>query len=269
MSELNTFFKKLGLTDEETAVYLFLLQNGISTILELAGGVRINRTNLYRICEKLSREGYVKRIAGRNTTKFEAVSVDFLRYKIYEKKRKAIELKSQYEEMKQSLGKFSKVSELKIKVIHYSGKEEVKQLMWNYLETRGECLSFGFRTLSEAVGREFVIKWWNEAKRRGIYDKMLANKGTFEMKNAVDIGARKKLEYGLYENLEERTIDERVFRIYYETFIYNDVFAIVQWEGNFVFGLEVYSKELSDFKRREFYHLWELAKPAKRIDEKT
>ena len=267
MNELHKLLKLLDLDSQEIEVYSFLLQNGPSTILEISRSLSINRTNLYRVCEDLCGEGCINRIAEHNTTKFEAVSVDFLKYKIYEKRRKAGEIREKYDNIRDTLNTFSDSSGKRIRVVHYDGKEEVKQLLWNYLDTKGECLSFAFRTLSEAVGRNFVVKWWNKAKKRGIYDKMLANKGTFEMKNVVDKKAKSKLVYSIYEHVEERIIDEKIFKIYYETFIYNEVFAIVQWEGNLVFGVEVYSSVLSDFKKKEFYTLWNLAKPKERINE--
>ncbi|MBU0975758.1 MAG: helix-turn-helix domain-containing protein [Patescibacteria group bacterium] len=260
MNELNSFFKKLGLTDEETAVYLFLLQNGISTIFDISKGIGINRTNLYRLCERLTSEGFLKKLSDKGTTKYEAASVEYLKLKVDDIERRVNDIRAKFNSVKNKFQRISQLQDHKIRVVHYQGKEEVKQLLWNYLETRGEALSFGYRTLSEMVGRNFVIKWWNEAKRRGIRDRILANPGTFELKDTIDNKSRDKLIYDQWVKVEEREIDEKIFKIYYETFIYNDIFSIVQWDENLAFGVEIQNEEISRFKRREFEILWKLGK---------
>ncbi|MCX6778997.1 MAG: helix-turn-helix domain-containing protein [Candidatus Magasanikbacteria bacterium] len=52
--------QKIGLHKSETAVYLFLLENGLSTPPQIAKATKIARTNTYNILEELKNKGLVK-----------------------------------------------------------------------------------------------------------------------------------------------------------------------------------------------------------------
>jgi len=54
-----TIFKKLGLSDKETAVYLALLEHGASSVRELAVVSNLNRGTTYDILKKLQEAGLV------------------------------------------------------------------------------------------------------------------------------------------------------------------------------------------------------------------
>lgn len=54
-----TIFKKLGLSDKETAVYLALLEHGASSVRDLAGAANLNRGTAYDILKKLQEAGLV------------------------------------------------------------------------------------------------------------------------------------------------------------------------------------------------------------------
>ena len=262
MKELSEFLKMLGLEDDESKVYVFLLQSGESTVLEISKGVKINRTALYRICERLRENGYLKKIVEANTTKYEAASVDFLRTKIDILDQNIKDIKDSYEDIRSTFDKLSSLKSNKIKVIHYTGREEVKQLIWNSLDAKGVIKSFGYRTLSEAVGPTFNKKWWNESVSRNLVHMLLANPGTLEMKDSQeDAVVRRRYADRAEKIWQARILDPKVLRITQETFIYNDVFAIVQWDKTQVFGVEIYNKAVADQEAAVFDVLWKLAKP--------
>lgn len=54
-----SIFKKLGLSDKETGVYLALLEHGASSVRELAGLAKLNRGTTYDILKKLRDLGLV------------------------------------------------------------------------------------------------------------------------------------------------------------------------------------------------------------------
>jgi sugar-specific transcriptional regulator TrmB len=259
MNNVKDFLELLGLNGVEIQIYIFLLKKGISTVLQISREVSINRTSVYRICEKLSLEGFLRKSAEKDTTKYESASVDFLRTKIDDLEKKTVQVKEMYPVFKKSFEEIERLKLNKIKVIHYNGKDEVRQLIWNELEAKTEVLSLGFRTLAEAVGKDFIVHWWNENVRRGIYSKIIANPGTFELKDTQDSYTKEKYLDDL-NNMEKRLIDEDVMKITEETFIYDDVFGIVQWEGDEVFGVEIYNKAVADQERELFKVLWKMAR---------
>lgn len=265
MKELIEFLELLGLSDDEIKVYIFLLQQGGATILELSKGVHINRTALYRLCERLTEKGYLKKIPELHTTKYEASSVEFLKTKIQTKQRQLSELEVHYEKVKDISKRITSLAASRIKVIHYSGREEAKQLLWNYLDAETNPCSFGYKTMSMFIEVDFIINWWNELFKRftkkGLTERFLANPGTFEMKNEIDKDTKIKFLDSPQKMTKQRVIDEKVFKIYYETFIYNDVYAIIQWDKNKIFGVEIYNQYVADQERAIFDVLWKMAKP--------
>src|SRR3989338_4120858 len=54
-----TIFKKLGLNDKETAVYLSLLEHGASSVRNVASLTNLNRGTTYDILKKLQELGLV------------------------------------------------------------------------------------------------------------------------------------------------------------------------------------------------------------------
>lgn len=261
MKTLQDLLFQLGLAEEEVDVFVFLLQQGPSTILDISRAAGINRTALYRLCEGLTEKGYLKKLAERNTTRYEASSIEFLQTKVDEHRANSLALQKQYGFVEEAYKKLVKLEDNEIKVIHYTGSEEIKQLIWNTLNSHDVNVGFGYRTMSEAVGSKFIVRWWNECVRRKKRQKVLANPGTFAMKNSVDAATKEKYADEMFSVMEEREIDPEIFRINQETFIYNDIYAIVQWKDNFIFGVEVYNQAVADQQREIFKVLWKMGEP--------
>jgi predicted transcriptional regulator len=262
MKELIEFLELLGLTDDEIKVYIFLLQQGASTILQASKGVHINRTALYRLCERLTEKGYLKKIPELHTTKYEASSVEFLKTKIQSRREHLRELEINYGKVKDISKRIISLASTRIKVIHYSGKEEVRQLLWNTLEAKPDILSLGYRTLAEAVGSDFNKRWWYEIVRLNIPNKIIVNPGTLKMKDAQEEpGTRSLYEKQNPAIWQPRVISRKTLIISQETFIYNDIYSLIQWDENKVFGVEIYNKVVADQEREIFKVLWKIAQP--------
>ena len=262
MNEVINLLRQLGLSDEESKIYLFTLTNSLTTVLQVAKNTGINRTSAYRYCESLAKKGFLLKNALRHTTKYEAVSVDFLSTKVKKIEDKAKNIQANFQKLAPTLQNLVKNQDNQIKVIQYTGKEEVKQLVWNSLKTKTEVCSFGYRTLSEPLGKLFIVRWWNQSVRQKIVTKIIANPGTYEMKDNVDQTTKEKypkIPSGIWQ---ARVIDPKILPITQESFIYNNIYAIVQWDKKQVFGVEIYNQQVADQQKAVFEVLWKLAKKA-------
>lgn len=262
MDDLKVYLEKLGLSPEESDVYVFLLQNGDSTILEISRSLSMNRTSLYRLCERLAKKGFIHELSQVNSTKYEAVAFENLENKISDKLAKIDELEELSDDALIDYQKVSKMKDNLFRVDHYKGKKEAKQLVWNCLRAEGEILSFGYKTLAEVLGKTFLLKWWERILKLEIPNKLIMNPGTEDLKNAQVTENLKQMYPNPVENKvwQVREIDKDVLNIKYETFIYNDIYAVLQWKQNQVFGLEVQNKSIAEHKKREFFLLWDSAK---------
>lgn len=259
MQELKEFLLLLGLREEEAQIYLFVLQNGTASIVEISRHTGVNRMSLYRYCEELSDRGFLRRLAVLKTTKYEASSLSFLKTRLDSFETRFEEMKEKYQDAKHSFEELSKYSQSKTKVIQYIGHEKVKQLIWNSLDATDEVLSFGYRTLKEATSPSFVDNWWGEMIRRGIVNRILMNEETLQMKNSTE-NEMKHSPIKIKKVWKPRVIPEKILKITQETFLYNDVHAIVQWEGDQVFGVEIYNKEIVEQEKGIFNILWDMGK---------
>ena len=259
MEQLIDFLIQLGLLKEEAIVYLSILKNSQSTVLEIARGTRLKRTNVYRLCDQLEKKGYLAKNTQWRTTKYEAVSLDFLQNKIKSFEDRLDLIKNKYKDLLPAFKNFGKEENHQIKVIHYSGKEEVQQLVWNSLKAETLIKSFGYRTLSEPLGKLFIVRWWNHHIIRKTKHQLIANPGTFEIKDKVGQLTKEKYLKVPTQNWRTRVIDPKILKITQETFIYNDVFAIVQWDRDRVFGVEIYNQRVADQERAIFDVLWKIA----------
>lgn len=59
--ETNKFFDNIGLTKEETAIYLFLLEKGPRSIFEIAKSIELDRSTVYRLVAKLEGRSLVSK----------------------------------------------------------------------------------------------------------------------------------------------------------------------------------------------------------------
>ena len=69
------FLKKLGLTENELKVYLYLNKNGTKKAKEIAQNQKIPRTQTYHLLTALQNKGIVVVISGR-ITKFEGIEFE-------------------------------------------------------------------------------------------------------------------------------------------------------------------------------------------------
>ncbi len=253
------FLIQVGLNPDESFIYLSVLKNGTATILDIARDTHLKRTTVYRLCDQLEKSGYLAKNAQWHTTKYQAASPDFLQNKIKSLEDKVNLVKNNYQQLLPAINSLQKSKDNQIKVIHYSGKEEVQQLIWNSLKTQTVIKSFAYKTLSEPLGKLFIIRWWNQYASQNIKSQLIANPGTLEIKDRVDQFTKEKYQKIPTSAWQTRVIDPKILKITQETFIYNNVFAIVQWDAKNVFGVEIYNQQVTDQERFIFDVLWKLA----------
>ena len=69
---------RLGLTDEEARIYLYMAEKQAVTALEMSKYLHIGRTKVYRILDKLYSVGLTEQRLGPRGYLFEIKSPDFL-----------------------------------------------------------------------------------------------------------------------------------------------------------------------------------------------
>lgn len=253
--------KTLGFKNHEILIFFALIKNGPLTISEISKYTQIPRTTVHRVIIMMLKKELVERIIKHKFNLIKAQDPEYLKVILKEKVSTINNVEKNINSVVSSLKAYSTPAIKRTEVMYYEGREGIKQLLWNELSAKTEVLSLTYRTLSEITGKEFIIRWWNENIQRKIKNKCIGNPGTSEMKNAVDKDIKEKYLPTPPILLEERIIKKNVIKIIQETFLYNNVYAIVQWDRNQAFGIEIYNEVVADQEREIFKILWKMAKP--------
>ncbi|MBU0975759.1 MAG: helix-turn-helix domain-containing protein [Patescibacteria group bacterium] len=261
MKEVNDFLRQLGLSSDEVEVYLYLLKNGKQSVLNLSRGVRISRTTIYRICEALREKGLVEKLKVNEAVKYRINNISSLEKLVSEEEKKVKLLGYGFKSIESILKSQSLTNTQKIKVTHYSGSEEVKQLIWNTLNARNGTIGLGYYSISEIIGTDFMVRWWKEMIKRGLTDTQLFNPVPSDRVRTQT--KNENFQKEIDENHRYRIIERDILEISYDSFIYNDVFSIVQWLKDECYGLEIQNKIVADQERELFNFFWKMAKPDK------
>ena len=89
-----SYLKQLGLSSEQTLAYIFLLQHGPQTVLQISRGLNTGRTKLYPLLESLADKQLITVHERHYGTSYEAQSLDSLDFLVGEHERKATSLRS-------------------------------------------------------------------------------------------------------------------------------------------------------------------------------
>jgi HTH-type transcriptional regulator, sugar sensing transcriptional regulator len=153
--------KALGLTKTEVLVYLYLLENGLSTPPVIAKGTGILRTNCYHVLQTLQGEGLIKEQEGKGRRVAYLASDPEALYRSIESQRETIsrllpDLRGLYTTQKH-----------KPKIRFYDGLEQVKEVYRSSLESE-EIFGIGSTKDLDAVMPDFFQKYVEGIKKKNI-----------------------------------------------------------------------------------------------------
>lgn len=240
-SSISNKLKSLGLNSSEVAIYLFLLENGVSTILGISKGTNILRTNCYGVIKNLQEKELIQSIKQSGVQKFTANNPhSFL--KSIEKKRQLAE-----EDVIPELLNIYKSQKNKPVIKFYEGKEEVKEIFLQMYEAKE---IFGFTSTKKLLPfyPKFFVEWRKELKRRGIFLKDILTDSSREAE-----AKQVKEELGVF--FENRIIPAKYGDVSSDILIWNDNIALITLDEP-IFGTVVHSPALVQTFKVMFSMMW-------------
>ncbi|MFA6105611.1 MAG: helix-turn-helix domain-containing protein [Patescibacteria group bacterium] len=125
---LNSSLRELGLHKSEVVVYLYLLRNGISTVINVSHGTKIARSNCYYVIRQLLQKGLISKQVLGNKVAFAATELfaidDYIESKSRIAKAVMPELEAVYNR-----------GSLKPQVTFYSTEASISELLTKLLNT--------------------------------------------------------------------------------------------------------------------------------------
>lgn len=261
VSAIRAYFAKLGLEPEVADIYLALHTHGPQTISELSRNSKVERTRIYRLIDHLLASNLIEVETHYKRGIIKAAPIANLNILIAQKEQELRSLQDELELIQQVLARNS-LSNPATRVQFYSGKEGVRQMLWNELRAKGELVGYANRILEEATGKKFMERWTDEFEARGLQARILLNdefvKSWQAGKHTVGTDRRVK-------NMAYHYLPDSIFKITHLSDIYDDVVVYYQWKDGDVFGLEIYNKDIADAQRAFFEILWAKSTPETRF----
>ena len=161
--------KQIGLNASESAVYVYLLKNGLSTPPQIAKGTSIARSNTYHILRGLQEKGLIRRQKNRRRFAYMAKNPESLL-------AQAENIKNATEELLPELRALRRTHANKPSIQFYDGWNEVREIYNASLETESIYAIGSIRKLND-ISEEFFTEYQNQLKKRHIimHDILTAN----------------------------------------------------------------------------------------------
>lgn len=241
-----------GLDVEEARVYLELLENGVSSALTLSRNLRVARTKVYRILDKLEKLGLVIIRLNERGQKFEASNIKELSLLVEEKEKETEILKSNLPVIEEQLKKIVNVGKKESKVLYYEGVEGLKQVTYNSLRAKKELLTMEIKDMDAFLDRQYAENLRLKFIERQIFIRTLSN--LTHMLPWTQVAGEMVEKYW-----EMRHIPESQMKIKFEILIYNNVYVMYRYRDREVFCVEIYNQELANMQRQIFEYMWQKA----------
>jgi sugar-specific transcriptional regulator TrmB len=233
---MNEALKNTGLTDNESKIYLALVDLGPSLAGQISGKTGLHRRSVYDAIEMLIKKGLVGYILENNRKLFQAANPNRLLEIVQEKQNLLTPLVSELSE------KFTKTKE-KEETNFYKGKEGLKSVFEEQLEAR-EILILGASPKAYEI-LQFYFKWYDKKrKQRKIKARIIAQ--------SRDV-RKKEIPIAEIRYLPEKYSNPVSVNIY------GDKTAIILWASQ-PFAIVIKNKEVAYGYKNYFELMWKIAK---------
>ncbi len=228
--------KQAGLTDNESKVYLALLDWGPSLAGQISRKTGLHRRTVYDTTDMLIKKGLIGYILKNNRRLFQASNPQRFLDILKEKQDLLSPLVSEMAE------RFNNTKE-KEETNFYKGKEGLKAVFEDQLQSKGEILILGASPKAYEV-LKFYFKWYDKTrKEKKIKSRIIATDKKIARIALADI----------------RYLPEK-YSNPVSVNVYGEKVAIILWHQTNPFAVVIKNKEIAKSYRDYFELMWRVAK---------
>ena len=234
--------KQLGLSDNETKVYLAALELGQATVQELGKKSGVKRTTVYTAIDGLKEKGIISQIKKGAKTFLQAESPEILSQMA---DRRAQMFKDSLPELKSIYN----IAGAKPKVRFYEGQEGYLSVYGNILKEKPkELLAIAsYENFKKHIDDQFEESWTQKRIKQGVFLRWLDFK-TPSVQARVSEGKK---------GLREIRFLPKEFYFSATMFIYNEKVIMVSGKQKEFLAVVIESAEFSQMQKQLFNLLWQ------------
>jgi HTH-type transcriptional regulator, sugar sensing transcriptional regulator len=241
MSTLSEQLKQSGLLESEIGVYLFLLEQGISSPPQIAKGTKIARPNLYPTLRTLKEKGLVNEQQSGKRCIYAAADPSVLVHR----------LESRAQAMKQvlpDLRALYSAQKNKPTVKFFEGAEQVKEIFYEMLEAKEVYGVASTKKLYDALGWEFFGSYILKMRERGIFLKDILTQDSIDTSAPNPITILK----GMYDT---RLLPKSIEHLPVDILVWDDKIALISTEQP-IFGTLIQNPAIAQVMKIMFDLSW-------------
>ncbi len=238
----NNYFeqlKTLGLTNSQIKIYLFLLQNGLSSPPQIAKATGIARTNCYNILQDLEFQGLIMVNQNNNKKEYIAKDPESLLQTIQQKKETI-------QQILPDLRSLYTTQKNKPSIQFYDGWDQVQQIYWQ-ATTSKEIYAIGSTKRLVDIDAKFFNKFEKRLAELGVVLNDIVTPDSSEIALTT-----KEVLKGLYSH---KTLPLQKGDLLTDVLIWDDNIALVTLKKP-IFGTVITNKEIAKTFKIFFKLIW-------------
>jgi len=240
--------RKIGLTENEVKIYLFLLKRGLSTAYTIGQKTGIYRVHVYDKLEQLINKGLVSYVYEGAKKHFQAAQPEKILQYLEDKKKELAIQEDCVNKLLPNLQAMALLPKEDTFVEVFRGKEGLKYFLKDIVKTKQEVLITGIDDQKyEDALPVFMQQYFRDLKNNKIKERVITLKN-----QSVFLFNKELAPFTEYRFLEEKQFNPT------NTFLYGDKVVIVTW-GTPVTAVMIKNSSIAETYRNNFEHLWKIA----------
>ena len=237
---LDSFFRELGLSENEAKVFIFLLQfSAGKKVADIARGTHLNRTTIYGVLKTLNEKNLLTEHEKRGVSFFQSIDPNRIGNYIESQKNRLDRQAKKLEEILPS------INELKNKGVRrhpsvksFDGIEGIKEVYRDMIKNNQEKNVYGFTggtAIEQSVGEEWLHGLFKERKMAGV------------KWNAVSVDNKFSRRVHLRDNedLREMHFLPNIYNFDIELATYDEKVFIISFAQDYPWALVIDDKEVA------------------------
>lgn len=245
-------FRKIGLTNKETEVYLALLELGQSAIGNILKKTNVSSSKVYSILNRLAKKGLVSEVLKGKMHYYSAAPPQRLLDYLEEKKRDLTVISNEMEAALPQLDLMYNMAERQEAKVYigYNGLRTAFDTILQTLKSGEGYVGFlaTVREQSDPITKNLFVKYHQRRYEKGIHARLL---GGMEMKRIFS-----QEPYRSYRLFKIRYMPQQTLS---NILIFKDNVFLYTGVGSPI-GFILTSKNLADMLRRFFHYSWKISR---------